>query len=155
MKLDIPGLPSIEIRNVVFDYNGTIALNGKLIEGVSESINRLADRIGFHVITADTFGTVKQELKNTKCRVITIPEDNQDTSKQRFIHELGRDSTLAVGNGRNDTLMLKEAALGIALLLDEGLCTETLLNSDILCRSIFDVFAYFETPKRLIATLRN
>ena len=45
--------------------------------------------------------------------------------------------------------------LGIAILQDEGLCTETLLNSDILVRSIFDVFSFLKDSNRLIATLRN
>jgi len=68
---------------------------------------------------------------------------------------LGKDKTICIGNGNNDRLMVKEAALGIALLQEEGTCTETLLASDVACKNIIDAFGYFKEPKRLIATLRS
>ena len=155
MIVKIPGKESLEIKNVVFDYNGTVAIDGKLIAGISDIINELSNSFNFYVITADTYGTVKKELENTKCEVIVIPNSQQDISKLEFVKELGLQYTLSVGNGRNDKLMLKETVLGIAILQDEGLCTETLLNSDILVKSIFDVFGFLKDSNRLIATLRN
>ncbi|WP_320034345.1 ATPase P [Halarcobacter sp.] len=155
MKIDIPGREPFELKNIVFDYNGTIAIDGKLILGVSESINSLSNDFDFYVITADTYGTVEKELENTNCKVITIGKDSQDICKLDFIKQLGSNTTLSVGNGRNDMLMLKESILGIAILQDEGLCTQTLLNSDILVKSIKDVFSFLEDKNRLIATMRN
>lgn len=155
MIVEIPGRERIEIKDIVFDYNGTIAIDGKLIGDVSKNINELSSSFNFYVITADTYGTVKKELENTNCKVITIPALTQDISKLDFVKELGLNTCLSVGNGRNDKLMLKETILGIAILQDEGLCTETLLNSDILVKSIFDVFAFLKDSNRLIATLRN
>lgn len=155
MIIEIPGRKTLEIKDVVFDYNGTIAIDGKLISDVSKYINELSSSFNFYVIIADTYGTVKKELENTNCKVITIPALAQDLSKLNFVKELGLNTCLSVGNGRNDKLMLKESILGIAILQDEGLCTETLLNSDILVKSIFDVFAFLKDSNRLIATLRN
>ena len=155
MIVEIPGREKIEIKDIVFDYNGTIAIDGKLIGDVSKNINELSSSFNFYVITADTYGTVKKELENTNCKVITIPALSQDMAKLNFVKELGLNTCLSVGNGRNDKLMLKETILGIAILQDEGLCTETLLNSDVLVKSIFDVFAFLKDSNRLIATLRN
>ena len=155
MIVEIPGRETLEIKDIVFDYNGTIAIDGKLIGDVSKNINELSSSFNFYVITADTYGTVKKELENTNCKVITIPALSQDMAKLNFVKELGLNTCLSVGNGRNDKLMLKETILGIAILQDEGLYTETLLNSDILVKSIFDVFAFLKDSNRLIATLRN
>lgn len=155
MQVNIPGREPFEIKNIVFDYNGTVANNGKLIEGVSANINDLSDRFDFYVITADTYGTVEKELENINCKVITIPKESQDLCKLDFIKELGSNTTLSVGNGRNDKLMLKESVLGIAILQEEGLCTETLLSSDLLVKSIIDVFSFLKDSNRLVATLRN
>ena len=155
MIVEIPGRETLEIKDIVFDYNGTIAIDGKLIGDVSKNINELSSSFNFYVITADTYGIVKKELENTNCKVITIPALSQDMAKLNFVKELGLNTCLSVGNGRNDKLMLKETILGIAILQDEGLCTETLLNSDILVKSIFDVFAFLKESNRLIATLRN
>ncbi|WP_404317879.1 HAD family hydrolase [Malaciobacter canalis] len=155
MKVNIPGKQEIEIENIVFDYNGTIAIDGKLIDGVKENINELSNNFNFFVITADTYGSVEQELQSVNCKIIKIEKSSQDISKEKFIKKLGSNTTLCVGNGRNDKLMLKESVLGIAILQDEGICTQTLLNSDILVKSILDVFGFLNDKNRLIATLRN
>lgn len=155
MKIDIPGRAPFEIKNIVFDYNGTIAIDGQLIDGVAQQINALADAFNFYVITADTYGSVEKELRDVRCEVVKIAQSDQDISKLNFVTELGCESILAVGNGRNDTLMLKQVILGIGVLQEEGICTETLLNSDIVVKSVLDVFGFLSNVNSLIATLRN
>lgn len=155
MILDIPGRETIEIKNVVFDYNGTIAIDGHLIAGVAERINALSGDVDFYVITADTYGSVQKELSNIRCSVVKIPKERQDQRKRDFLLKLGKEATLCVGNGRNDSLMLKDAALGIAIIQAEGVCVESLLAADIACNSILDVFAFLKVPNRIKATLRN
>ncbi|GLI54957.1 hypothetical protein PM10SUCC1_04720 [Propionigenium maris DSM 9537] len=63
MKIIIPGGETLEIDHIVSDYNGTIALDGRLIEGVAELMGKLAEEVTIHVITADTFGSVERELQ--------------------------------------------------------------------------------------------
>ena len=155
MIIKIPGRETVEIKNVIFDYNGTIAINGQLIEGAAKSINELSSDFNFHVITADTFGSVNNALKDVTCTVIKIPEQNQDQTKVEYLLKLGKETTLCVGNGRNDKLMLKESVIGIAVIQDEGTSTDTLMASDIICKSIMDVFEFLKKPDRLKATLRN
>ncbi len=155
MKLEIPGQNKIELKDVIFDYNGTIAIDGLLIEGVGEIINELANVVNFHVVTADTFGSVETALAGTNCKVVKIPKENQDFSKLDYLLSLGKETTLCVGNGKNDRLMLKESVIGIALIQDEGVCVESLLSANIACKSIMDVFEYLKSPNRIIATLRN
>ena len=155
MIVEIPGRKKIEIKNVMLDYNGTIAIDGYLIKDVDKTINELVNNINFHVITADTYGSVKKELTNINCKIVKIPEENQDKSKLDYLLTIGKETTLCVGNGKNDRLMLEKSILGIALIQEEGLCVEALSAADIVCKSIMDVFAYFKKPDRLKATLRN
>jgi soluble P-type ATPase len=155
MIIKIPGRETVEIKNVIFDYNGTIAIDGQLIEGVAKSINELSSDFNFHVITADTFGSVNNALKDVICTVIKISEQNQDQTKVEYLLKLGKETTLCVGNGRNDKLMLKESVVGIAVIQDEGTSTDTLMASDIICKSIMDVLEFLKKPDRLKATLRN
>ena len=155
MVFKIPGRDTVEINDVLFDYNGTIAIDGRLIEGVAESINKLAGEINFHIITADTFGSVEKALSKVDCKVVKIPEGQQDTSKLDYLHKLGKEKTMSVGNGRNDRLMLKESVIGVVLVQDEGACIEAFMAADIVCKSVMDVFAFFKTPNRMKATLRN
>lgn len=155
MRFTIPGQPELDIRHVVFDYNGTIAVDGALIPGVAAQINRFAPQLAFHVITADTYGTVERALQGVACTVHVITGNRQDASKLQYVGQLGKQHVLAVGNGNNDKLMLQAAALGIALVQDEGASVQALLAADVVCKSVLDVFAYFATPNRLVATLRN
>lgn len=155
MKINIPGGETLEIDHIVSDYNGTIALDGRIIEGLAELIGELADEVTLHVITADTFGSVKRELQGVPCRIHKIGPEEQDRAKEDYVRSLGSKKVAAMGNGRNDILMLEEAALGIGILHREGICTQTLMATDIVCSSPLDALTYFKEPKRLIATLRK
>lgn len=151
----IPGVGEKQISHVVFDYNGTIAQDGILIPGVKKGITEFSSRLYFHVITADTFGFVKKELLGVNCSITIIPEKDQAESKLDFIRQLGPAQTLCVGNGANDSLMLKEAAVGIAVLQEEGLAISSLFAADLVVKNILDVFGFFRIPDRLKATLRQ
>ena len=155
MKINIPGGETLEIKHIVSDYNGTIALDGNLIEGLADLINELSVDIKFHVITADTFGSVERELQGVNCEIFKIGAREQDRAKAEYVQKLGAGNVAALGNGRNDLLMLEDVALGIGILFHEGICTETLLASKVVCKSPLDALGYFKTPKRLIATLRR
>jgi soluble P-type ATPase len=155
MKFTIPGQPGLDIQHVVFDYNGTLAVDGLLLPDVAEQINRFAPQLTFHVITADTYGTVARALDGVACTVHVISNGQQDASKLQYIEQLGKDNVLAVGNGNNDKLMLQAAALGIALIQAEGASVQAVMAADVVCTSVLDVFGYLATPNRLVATLRN
>lgn len=155
MKIDIPGTGEIEIENLLMDYNGTLAVDGQIVDGVKDKINELSCLVKIHVITADTFGTVQKTLEDTHCTVIVLPGENQDQAKLDYLRKLGPEKTLCVGNGANDRLMLNEAVIGIAVLLEEGLTVSALTASDIVVKSILDVFSYLEKPDRLKACLRT
>lgn len=154
MNIDIPEFGNIEVSNIVCDYNGTLAVDGKLLPGVSEAINSIKG-VQVHVITADTFGLAEGELKDTNCKLTISPKENQAQWKLNYLKSLGTSTTVCIGNGRNDRFMLKEARLGIALIQREGASVQTIQNADIICSSILYALEYFTNPKRLIATLRS
>ncbi|NWH06908.1 HAD family hydrolase [Desulfobacter latus] len=153
--IEIPGTGPVNIQNVMFDYNGTIATDGRLIDGVGPTMNRLGHQLNFHVVTADTFGSVQAQLGEVNANVVLISNQKQDQKKLDVLTSIGADTTMAVGNGVNDALMLKHARLGVAVLGEEGAALPALISADVLVRHILDVFAFFENPNRLIATLRN
>jgi soluble P-type ATPase len=51
--------------------------------------------------------------------------------------------------------MLKEAALGIAVVQEEGAFAETLMSADVVCTNIVSALGLLTNPLRLIATLRS
>ena len=154
MIIEIPGRHTLDIKHIIFDYNGTIALDGKVIDGVIEKMNQYADVMNFHVVTADTYGTAERELEGANCLVVNLSKSVNYKTKTDYLAHLGKENTLSVGNGFNDSDLLKQSILGVAVIQDEGLCMDALLSADIVCKSVMDVFSYLEKPNRLKATLR-
>lgn len=155
IELDIPGGETLRISHLVLDYNGTLARDGELLEGVVEKMKDLAIQLQLHVITADTHGTVAKKLAGLPCSLEIIGLTEQDKHKEAYIRQLGSDKVVAIGNGRNDGLMLKEAALGFGLVQDEGGFVAAILQADIMCTDILHAFDILLNPARLKATLRN
>jgi len=155
VKITIPHYQTLLLRHVVLDYNGTLAKDGVLKEEAKAVLDALCERFSVHVITSDTFGSVEAQMKGFNLNVKVLQTDDHTGEKATYINELAASSCVAVGNGNNDAGMLKDAALGIALMGDEGCSTKTLINSDIVCKSIEDALQLLLNEKRLIATLRK
>ncbi len=155
IEYNIPGFQIVRAEALVLDYNGTIALDGALIPGVREMLNTLAADLEVHVVTADTFGRARAELEGVQCRLAVLEPGDQDARKGRYVAELGAEKTIAIGNGRNDSIMLRDAAIGILVMQGEGASARSLVNSDIVCSSVIDAFEIILNPLRVIATLRS
>ena len=80
---------------------------------------------------------------------------SERSRKVEFLKTFDLEKTVAIGNGNNDQLILKEVALGIAVLGDEGLSVSAMKNADIVVKNISDALDLFLKPKRLMATLRE
>ncbi len=155
IEIVIPGYETLQLKHLVLDHNGTLACDGILIEGVKERLQKLADLLEIHILTADTFGKARAQLRDAPCKLSILTDQNQDIGKIQYVRKLGPNQTVSIGNGRNDRYMLKHAAIGIAVMLAEGLSTEALKNSDIVCTDICDALDLLLNPLRLTATLRS
>lgn len=155
IDVEIPGRTNLLLSHLVLDYNGTLALDGELLDGVAEKMGDLALHVQLHVITADTHGTVGEKLAGLPCSVQIIGPHEQDSQKDAYVRSLGAKKVVAIGNGRNDGLMLETAALGIALVQAEGASIAAILQADIICTDILSAFDLLLIPRRLKATLRN
>ena len=155
ITINIPGWGDMEIENILLDMNGTIARDGKISPGVKEKINSLSGKVKVYVLTADTQGTAGEEIRNLEVELVKLPGKDSKIGKLEFLKTLEPEMTVAIGNGNNDQLILKEAALTIAVLGDEGVSVSALKNADILVKDISDALDLFLKPKRLIATLRE
>jgi soluble P-type ATPase len=154
IDIDIPGFKALRLEHLVLDFNGTIAVDGELLPGVAQQLNRLASELTVHVVTADTFGKAAAQLEGVSCSLSVLPADEQDIAKLAYVNELGAEGTVCVGNGRNDRLMLAASALGIAVVLAEGASSLSLTAADVVCKDILSALDLLTHPLRLTATLR-
>lgn len=156
MLLNIPGHDLIKVKNVVFDFNGTLAANGVLVPGLSEKMNALSQNgVDLYILTADTFGTVRNQCQHLPAEIEIFNKDNISRNKEIFVEKLGSINTITVGNGRNDISMFEKSVLSICVMGKEGCCTKSMMVSDIVVNNPIDALDLLLNNDRIVATLRT
>jgi soluble P-type ATPase len=151
IHVPIPGTDDLMLEHLILDVNGTLTDRGEPIVSAIRALQELRRHLTLHLLSADTFGTAG-ELAATVgaeyCQAATGHDKRED------VVALGAEHCVAVGNGRNDALMLDAAALGIAVLGPEGLHRSALSAADVCALSIDEALSWLLEPRVLTATLR-
>lgn len=154
LKFMIPGKGELFIENVVFDYNGTIAVDGIIDDKIKEMVNEVSKFAKVYILTADTYGTVKSQCQGMNVVLETFPNENAAVCKRDIVKSL-KGGTLCIGNGYNDVEMFKICDLSIAVIGQEGCSTKLLTLADIVVTCPKDALMLLLNPDRVKATLRN
>lgn len=154
LTYEIPGRDPITIKQIVFDYNGTLAVDGYLIPGVAELLTELAEHVKVYIVTADTFGRVRKECEGLPVEITTFPRANAAECKEEIVRNFGG-GTACVGNGMNDIKMCDIADLSVAVISEETMCAALLSHVDVFAPSIKAGIEVFLREGRMVATLRN
>ncbi len=155
IEINIPGHGLVQLEHLVCDVNGTLAVDGRLPDGMIRALTSLGDRLKIHLLTADTHGQQHIIDQQLNLQAVRIEPGHEAEQKATYVTQLGVDRVAAIGQGANDAAMLKSAAIGIALISVEGLAVETLMSADLLMPDIFSALALFERPMRILASLRK
>ena len=155
IELNIPGRGRLQLHHLVCDVNGTLAVDGQLLEGLARPLTALSDRLTLHLLTADTHGRQHIIDQQLNLQAIRIQPGAEELQKAEYIHRLGPEMVIAIGQGANDAEMLRLAAVGVAVLSKEGTAVETLFAADLVVPDIYKVLELLENPLRLVATLRK
>jgi P-type E1-E2 ATPase len=135
--------------------NGTLALDGQLIDGVARELGVLRDRLTLHLVTSDTSGRQAEIDRKLGVEAVRISPGGEAEAKAAYVRKLGAERVVAIGQGANDASMLREAALGICVLSPEGVAVEAINAADVVAPGILDALFLLEHPLRLVATLRR
>lgn len=156
IELDVPGWGTRAIAHLVLDVNGTLSLDGELLPGVADRVGTLRGVVAVHLVSADTFGRLDAIAATLGVAAVRLRRGEPEApQKAEYVRGLGPTTVVAVGNGANDEAMLREAALGIAVLGREGLATSALTAARVLTASIDDALDLLLNPRRLVATMRR
>jgi len=143
------------LRYLVLDVNGTVAVDGRLVEGVAWRLAELHRSVEVHMLTADTQGRQQVIDAQLGMKAMRITPEDEAAQKASLVRELGGEGVCAIGNGANDAEMLGEAKLAIAVLGEEGLAMETLNAADVVVPHVNAALDLLLNPLRLVATLRR
>jgi P-type E1-E2 ATPase len=155
IELTIPGRGPLRLQHLVTDVNGTLAIDGVLIDGLTKRIASLRDRLEIHMLTANTHGRQALIDEQLNLKATLIQAGNEPAQKAEFVRKLGAETVIAIGQGANDADMLKTAALGICVMSREGIAVETLNAADLVVPDIFAALDLLDKPVRIVASLRK
>lgn len=154
LTIDIPGRGPLELEYLLLDLNGTVAHDGALQPGVASAVAELRRVLEVIVVTADTHGRAAEIASELGAELRAIERGREADSKLDIVDELGAEKVAAIGNGANDALMLRDAALGIAVIGGEGAAGSAVAAADVVATDIETALWLLLEPPRLIATLR-
>ncbi len=155
IEIDVPGTgEKLSLEHLVLDFNGTLAVDGRIKPGVADLLRELAARVQIHILTAGTFGGVETQVEGIPCVLKVLSGQGQTAQKAEYVAALGAGRTACIGNGRNDREMLRQARLGIAVIQEEGAAIDSLTAADVVCLDIAVALRLLLHPLRLTATLR-
>lgn len=155
IEMNIPGQGIFQIEYLVCDVNGTLAIDGVLLPGISTVIKKIQDRLKVFLITANSHA--KQSIIDFELGIeaMIIQKGNESQQKKDFISQLGPEKVIAIGQGANDSEMLKEAAIGICVFSEEGTSIDAIMSSDLVVKDGLTALKLVQNPMRLVATLRR
>lgn len=150
--IEVPGRGPLEITTVILDLNGTITIDGNLIDGVAERVERLKNEgLDFRLFSGDTLGNAGIIAKQLGIQLHTASNGQAKADEAK---KLPSPHIAAIGNGCIDSKLFESARLRISVLQSEGLFAPLLAQTDILVPSITDALDLLIHKSRLIATLR-
>ena len=152
--IKIPGREELILNHLILDYNGTIAEDGEIIEGIRPRLAELAKELSIYVITADTHGTAAKKCEGLPLQVLTFPTTEVGKIKADEADKM-EGGVITIGNGFNDIQMSDAADLSICVIGREGCCGALLAHTDVVVTSIEDALDLLLLPGRLRATLRT
>ena len=155
IELNIPGRGSLQLHHLVADVNGTLAVDGQLLDGLVKKISALRDRLTVHLLTADTHGRQAVIDGQLNLKAVRVGPGDEAAQKADYVRRLGAETVVAIGQGANDAGMLAAAALGICVMSQEGVAVETLLAADLVTPDIFAALELLDKPLRIVASLRK
>ena len=155
IEVSLPGRhTTLRLKNMLLDLNGTLAVDGKLINGVKEKIELLRDELQIYILTADTYGAGREIARKLGVNWFMVDPEDGGQDKLRILNSMQAHNCVAIGNGYNDRLMLSQAALSIVVIESEGCSIQALQAADIAVGTINDALNLLIHPLRITATLR-
>ncbi len=154
LNITIPGVGELAIKHVVFDFNGTLATDGKLRPSLVPLLAQLKAKAKLYVLSADTYGSVREECGDLGLEVRVLSSKNGAAEKRAFVRERGAETTVCVGNGVNDAGMFEICALSLLIMGEEGCAVKTFAKADIIVKNSEDALNLLLHPQRITATLR-
>ena len=146
------GAQKYKLDTLFLDLNGTVALNGVMVDGVAQRIAKLKD-LGYKVVllSGDLNGNATQIAEKL---AIDFVKATSTEEKAEVVARYDKKRVAAIGNARIDIGMFENAEFSIVTLQSEGIQAKILNYADVVVNSINDALDLLIDRSIFEATMR-
>ncbi len=153
ISIQRPGETPLEIDNLLIDFEGTLASDGRVHPKAKDKINLLSKRTKIYIFAKGEKEKVEETLRRVKAELFFVKEDGSSLEKLELLLNLGASRTAVIGNGIDDLRMMEEAGLSMAIIGKEGTSGELIQTADLVFTNVIDALDFLLKPLRQKATL--
>ena len=153
ISIQRPGMESLDIHFVLIDFEGTLAMDGRVHPKAKDKVNLLSKRATITILTKSNREKVEETLKKMKVEILYVTEEDSSQQKLNVLQRLGPHQTAVIGNGLDDVRIMEQAGLGLCVIGKEGSSAEAMVKADLVVTNVLDALDFLLKPLRQRATL--
>jgi len=153
ISIQRPGMESLDIHFVLIDFEGTLAMDGRVHPKAKDKVNLLSKRATIYILTKSNREKVEETLTKMKVEILYLTEGDSSQQKLNVLQRLGSHQTAVIGNGLDDVRIMEQAGLGMCVIGKEGSSAEAMAKADLVVSNVLDALDFLLKPLRQRATL--
>jgi len=153
ISIQRPGMENLDIHFVLIDFEGTLAMDGRVHPKAKDKVNLLSKRATLYILTKSNREKVEETLRKMKVEILYVTEGDSSQQKLKVLQRLGPHQTAVIGNGLDDVRIMEQAGLGMCVIGKEGSSAEALAKADLVVTHVLDALDFLLKPMRQRATL--
>ena len=153
ISIQRPGMESLDIHFVLIDFEGTLAMDGRVHPKAKDKVNLLSKRVTITILTKSNREKVEETLRKMRAEILYVTEGDSSRQKLNALQRLGAHQTAVIGNGLDDVRILEQAGLGMCVIGKEGASAEAMAKADLVVTHVLDALDFLLKPLRQRAML--
>jgi soluble P-type ATPase len=153
ISIQRPGMESLDIHFVLIDFEGTLAMDGRVHPKAKDKVNLLSKRVTITILTKSNREKVEETLRKMRAEILYVTEGDSSQQKLNALQRLGAHQTAVIGNGLDDVRILEQAGLGMCVIGKEGASAEAMAKADLVVTHVLDALDFLLKPLRQRAIL--
>jgi len=153
ISIQRPGMEDLDIHFVLIDFEGTLAMDGRVHPKAKDKVNLLSKRATIYILTKSNREKVEETLRKMKAEILYVAEGDSSQQKLNVLQRLGPHQTAVIGNGLDDGQIMEQAGLGMCVIGKEGSSAEAMAKADLVVTHVLDALDFLLKPLRQRATL--
>src|SRR4030042_5105200 len=142
ISIQRPGMENLDIHFVLLDFEGALAMDGRVHPKAKDKVNLLSKRATIYIMTKSNREKVEETLRKMKVEILYVTEGDSSQQKLSVLQRLGPHQTAVIGNGLDDARIMEQAGLGMWVIGKEGASPEAMAKGGVVVTNVLDALDF-------------